>query len=221
MTKTPSFHAPHGPTRTPISGRPVAESVLTNSQHVQGASTWKWRDANLLVTDSRPNSLNLHGYGVHTRNPIAPVLEIGTVVNPEAASRQGFPRIPSSSIWNVCASLVMRLWQSTEPGFRSRWQHRCWTSTSRTQLCMTNSTGRAVFVRTEAGNDSCLFPRAGADQGRGELKRNDAAFFLERLGQHNTETIEWRTTTIRGDRYCFVADWSSNEGGGLQLHAQV
>lgn len=60
-----------------------------------------------------------------------------------------------------------------------------------------------------------------ADRDRLGLKRNDAAFFLERLGQHNNETIEWRTTTIRGDRYRFVADWSSNDGGGLQLHAQV
>lgn len=60
-----------------------------------------------------------------------------------------------------------------------------------------------------------------ADRDRLQLKRNDAAFFLERIGQHDAETIEWRTTTIRGDRYRFVADWSSNDGGGLQLHAQV
>jgi GntR family transcriptional regulator len=60
-----------------------------------------------------------------------------------------------------------------------------------------------------------------ADRDRLGLKRNDAAFFLERLGQHDGDTIEWRTTTIRGDRYRFVADWSSNAGGGLQLHAQV
>lgn len=60
-----------------------------------------------------------------------------------------------------------------------------------------------------------------ADRDRLGLKRNDAAFFLERLGQHDGDTIEWRTTTIRGDRYRFVADWSSNDGGGLQLHAQV
>ena len=60
-----------------------------------------------------------------------------------------------------------------------------------------------------------------ADRDRLGLKRNDAAFFLERLGQHDGDTIEWRTTTIRGDRYRFVADWSSNAGSGLQLHAQV
>lgn len=60
-----------------------------------------------------------------------------------------------------------------------------------------------------------------ADRERLKLKRNDAAFFLERVGQHDAAVIEWRTTTIRGDRYRFVADWSSNDGGGLQLGARV
>ena len=60
-----------------------------------------------------------------------------------------------------------------------------------------------------------------ADRDRLGLKRNDAAFYLERLGQHNDDVVEWRTTTIRGDRYRFVADWSTNKGSGLQLHAQV
>lgn len=60
-----------------------------------------------------------------------------------------------------------------------------------------------------------------ADRERLGLKRNDAAFFLERTGQHDEDIIEWRTTTIRGDRYRFVADWSSNDGGGMQLNARV
>lgn len=60
-----------------------------------------------------------------------------------------------------------------------------------------------------------------SDRERLDLKRNDAAFFLERLGQHGDDVIEWRTTTIRGDRYRFVADWSSNDGRGLQLNAAV
>jgi len=58
-----------------------------------------------------------------------------------------------------------------------------------------------------------------ADRERLQLKRNDAAFFLARLGQKDNEIVEWRTTTIRGDRYRFVADWSSNDGGGLQFNA--
>lgn len=60
-----------------------------------------------------------------------------------------------------------------------------------------------------------------ADRDRLELGRNDAAFFLERLGQHEERVIEWRTTTIRGDRYRFVADWSRNDGSGLQLRARM
>lgn len=60
-----------------------------------------------------------------------------------------------------------------------------------------------------------------ADRERLGLGRNDAAFFLERLGQHNDQVIEWRTTTIRGDRYRFVADWSRHDGGGLQLRARM
>lgn len=59
-----------------------------------------------------------------------------------------------------------------------------------------------------------------SDRDRLELSRNDAAFFLERLGQHDDRTIEWRTTTIRGDRYRFVADWSSGAASGLPFTAR-
>lgn len=60
-----------------------------------------------------------------------------------------------------------------------------------------------------------------ADRERLGLRRNDAAFHLERLGKHNSDIIEWRTTTIRGDRYRFVADWSTGSGEGLRLNATV
>ena len=59
-----------------------------------------------------------------------------------------------------------------------------------------------------------------ADRDRLELKRNDAAFFLERLGKRDERTIEWRTTTIRGDRYRFVADWSTTAASGLPFTAR-
>ncbi len=52
-----------------------------------------------------------------------------------------------------------------------------------------------------------------------ELDRNDAAFFLQRLGRYNDRVIEWRTTTIRGDRYQFLADWSQHSSEGLRLNA--
>lgn len=59
-----------------------------------------------------------------------------------------------------------------------------------------------------------------ADRERLQLGRNDAAFFLERLGKTDGRIIEWRTTTIRGDRYRFVADWSTGEAGGLPFTAR-
>lgn len=48
-----------------------------------------------------------------------------------------------------------------------------------------------------------------------DLRRGDAAFFLEREGRRNGEPIEWRTTIIRGDRFRFVTDWTA--GGPSQL----
>lgn len=81
---------------------------------------------------------------------------------------------------------------------------------------------RACGVRPNRGWERLTPVLPGfSDRERLELKRNDAAFFLERLGKHNDEVIEWRTTTIRGDRYRFVADWSTNDGSGLQLNASV
>ncbi len=59
-----------------------------------------------------------------------------------------------------------------------------------------------------------------ADRERLSLGRNDAAFFLERLGQHDNRIIEWRTTTIRGDRYRFVADWSTGADSGMPFTAR-
>jgi GntR family transcriptional regulator len=49
------------------------------------------------------------------------------------------------------------------------------------------------------------------------LGRTDAAFFLERLGSRDGTPIEWRTTTIRGDRYRFVANWTAGTASGLEL----
>ncbi|MFN3217284.1 MAG: GntR family transcriptional regulator [Acidimicrobiales bacterium] len=58
-----------------------------------------------------------------------------------------------------------------------------------------------------------------ADRERLGMRRSDAAFFLERLGLAGAEPVEWRTTTIRGDRYRFVSNWSTGRpgGSGMQL----
>ncbi len=50
---------------------------------------------------------------------------------------------------------------------------------------------------------------AAADRDRLGMRRGEAAFFLERLGHADGRPIEWRTTTIRGDRYRFVANWTA------------
>lgn len=56
---------------------------------------------------------------------------------------------------------------------------------------------------------------AAADRMLLGLRKSDAAFFLERLGCRDGTPVEWRTTTIRGDRYRFVTDWSA--GGRSEL----
>ncbi len=54
-----------------------------------------------------------------------------------------------------------------------------------------------------------------ADRSKLDLRKADAAFFLERLGCRDGVPVEWRTTIIRGDRYRFVTDWSA--GGHSEL----
>lgn len=49
-----------------------------------------------------------------------------------------------------------------------------------------------------------------------KLDNETAAFFLERLGANEDKPIEWRTTTIRGDRFRFVADWSKGSHTALR-----
>lgn len=53
-----------------------------------------------------------------------------------------------------------------------------------------------------------MIPSA-ADRKSLGLGTRAAAFFLERRGSRDGVPIEWRTTTVRGDRYRFVADWSA------------
>lgn len=60
-----------------------------------------------------------------------------------------------------------------------------------------------------------IVPEA-SDRGLLDLGRGTAAFFLEWLGTHDGKPVEWRTTVIRGDRYRFVADWSSSERSALR-----
>jgi GntR family transcriptional regulator len=42
-------------------------------------------------------------------------------------------------------------------------------------------------------------------------------FSIERLGTYNGEPLEWRVTTIRGDRFTFVADWTAGQRNELRF----
>lgn len=48
-----------------------------------------------------------------------------------------------------------------------------------------------------------------------EMRRGEAAFFLERLGTAGGTPIEWRTTLIRGDRYRFVSHFAAGSAPSL------
>lgn len=52
-----------------------------------------------------------------------------------------------------------------------------------------------------------------------ELGRTATVFSVERLGRVDGRPIEWRHTVIRGDRYRFVADWSTGAARALRLTA--
>ncbi len=48
-----------------------------------------------------------------------------------------------------------------------------------------------------------------------QMRRGEAAFALERLATVDGRPLEWRTTTIRGDRYRFVTTFSAGSAPSL------
>jgi GntR family transcriptional regulator len=52
-----------------------------------------------------------------------------------------------------------------------------------------------------------------------KMPRTEAAFFLEREGTWHGTPVEWRTTTIRGDRYRFVTTFRDGVAPGLTASA--
>lgn len=53
------------------------------------------------------------------------------------------------------------------------------------------------------------------------LADGEAVFSIERLGTHDGNPIEWRVTTIRGDRFTLVADWTAGQRNELRPHMVV
>lgn len=54
-----------------------------------------------------------------------------------------------------------------------------------------------------------------AERNQLRLPRGQAAFFLERLSLAKGQPVEWRTTTIRGDRYRFVSAFQAGTAPAL------
>lgn len=50
-----------------------------------------------------------------------------------------------------------------------------------------------------------------------QLDADEAVFSLERLGTCGGVPVEWRITTIRGDRFTLVADWSAGQRNEIRL----
>ena len=50
-----------------------------------------------------------------------------------------------------------------------------------------------------------------------DLRDGEAVFCIERLGTNRGEPVEWRITTIRGDRFTFVADWTAGQRNEIRL----
>ncbi len=77
---------------------------------------------------------------------------------------------------------------------------------------------RALNIRPNQGWERiCPVIPSAADQELLALDLGVAAFSLERRGYLDDRPIEWRVTTIRGDRFTFLAEWSAGKGSGLRL----
>jgi GntR family transcriptional regulator len=50
-----------------------------------------------------------------------------------------------------------------------------------------------------------------------EIDDGEAVFAIERLGECRDMAIEWRVTIIRGDRFSFVADWTTGQRNELRI----
>lgn len=81
---------------------------------------------------------------------------------------------------------------------------------------------RAAGMRPNAGWER-IHPGIPTDEERTSLQldADEAVFSIERLGTCNGDALEWRITTIRGDRFTLVADWSAGQRNELRPHMLV
>jgi GntR family transcriptional regulator len=80
---------------------------------------------------------------------------------------------------------------------------------------------RRCGIRPEAGWER-IAPLLPSPEERKLLamRRGEAAFFLERLSTSSDVPLEWRTTTVRGDRYRFVSRFEAGVAPSLVASAR-
>lgn len=81
---------------------------------------------------------------------------------------------------------------------------------------------RAAGMRPNAGWER-IHPCMPTDDERTSLQLDagEAVFSIERLGTYKGDPVEWRVTTIRGDRFTLVADWTAGQRNELRPHMVV
>ena len=87
-----------------------------------------------------------------------------------------------------------------------------------THTSLYNELERTIGKRPNEGWER-IHPAIPSDDHRSclELDADEAVFRIERLGTFSGEPLEWRVTTIRGNRFTFVADWTAGQPNELRL----
>jgi GntR family transcriptional regulator len=91
-----------------------------------------------------------------------------------------------------------------------------------THTSLYNELDRSAGMHPNAGWER-IHPCIPTDDERRSLRldEREAVFSIERLGTYNGEPLEWRVTTIRGDRFTLVADWTAGQRNELRPHMVV
>ena len=91
-----------------------------------------------------------------------------------------------------------------------------------THTSLYNELDRSAGMHPNAGWER-IHPGIPTDDERRSLRLADgeAVFSIERLGTYNGDPLEWRVTTIRGDRFTLVADWTAGQRNELRPHMRV
>lgn len=87
-----------------------------------------------------------------------------------------------------------------------------------THTSLYNQLEQAIGRRPNEGWER-IHPGIASDDDRRLLRlpEGEAVFSIERLGTFSGEPVEWRVTTIRGDRFSFVADWTAGQRNEMRL----